>query len=331
MAEVVIYWMGGEDLDFSFGDALTFGSAAGRFRSGYARGYIYPTLSNTLAKSNIFSGGEITSGWLASQYWWSDEVTNRRKVGFGKSGTTKGLYWGHSNTAANKIALFKYDGATMTQLAAESGNTFIGYTLHKICMSIVSYGASATVKVYVDTTEVISYTGDVSISGVSGFDSVFISSQGDSYPQNQDHSEIMVADGDIRAISVVTVAPNAAGDANQWDGGVYSDIDETTIDDNDLVYVNSADKDAQFNLGNLPTTQLRIISTKIVARAWKSADASVGTLKLGVKSGGSVDVDAGRSLTTSPVSYERLAATFNGSVLTPTLANALQLDLRSAS
>jgi hypothetical protein len=226
------------------------------------------------------------------------------------------------------VALIKYDGTTKTELAAEVGDSLTNITLHKLDMQLINYGATATVNVYVDGVLVITYTGDVTVSGVTALDSVFL---GVCSLNGADISEIIVADEDTRNLSLVTMAPNGAGDTQDWTGA-YTDIDEITLDDADLIYTDVAAKDQQCNLINIPSGSFACKAVKISARATKSVDASIGTLKLGIKSG-TVDVDAGHALTTGWVTYERLMLVnpVGGLAFTVAELNALQGDFQSSA
>lgn len=77
-------------------------------------------------------------------------------------------------------------------------------------------------------------------------------------------------------------------------------------------------EDLSFQNGTLPTiltgsTYSRAgyarcaLNVPIAARGEKTSGSPIGTLKLGWKTGGTVNVDAGHSLTTAWACYERLA------------------------
>lgn len=194
-------------------------------------------------------------------------------------------------------------------------------------MELVNYGENATVRLYVNGVCMLTYTGDVSLAGVSFLDCVCL---GPVTNFSCFLSEIIVSSTDTRILSLKTYVPLAAGDTNTWTGA-HTDIDETVISDADTVYVDSTAQDAQFNLSATPAGTFAVDAIRIVARACKTVDAAVGTVALGVKSGGIVDVDAGHALTTAWATYERLTPTINGAQLTTALLDALQLNLRSAA
>lgn len=318
-----IYWCGGEDIDFPGVTQVVMG---GNVRSGYARA----SLNNpSMRNSPPFDAGELTSAYAASRAW-LDDSKNSKFFGLVKDGSGgKGIYFGTGNTADRSAALWSFDGTTWTKLAETAGVALPYKDVNgtHLMLYVASYGASATVKAFLNGTELLSYSGDVSIAGVAGFDAY---GWGGVYGNTNYFSECIVSDEDCSTLSLVTLYPNAAGDANAWTGA-HTDIDEESIADADAVYVDTAAQDAQFNLTATPAGTFAVDAIKIVARACKTGDAAVGTVALGVKSGGTVDVDAGHALTTAWATYERLTTTINGSQLTTALLDELQLNLRSAA
>lgn len=318
-----IYWCGGEDIDFPGATQLNMELLSTYFRSGYARIAISnPSLRNSLP----FESGELTSAFATIRAW-LDNGTSSKYFGLVKSGSGgKGIYFG-TGAANLRAAIWIYDGTTWTKLAEEAGASlpYKSTANGHLIMQLSSYGASATVKLFHGATELLSYSGDVSIAGVTGFDAFGWGGAG-----TFKASECIVCDLHPSTLSLVTHYPNAAGDANAWTGA-YTDIDEAAISDADAVYVDSAAQDAQFNLRPTPAGTFAVDAIKIVARACKTGDAAVGTVALGVKSDGTVDVDAGHALTTAWETYERIEPTINGSQLTTALLDALQLNLRSAA
>lgn len=323
-----LLWAGGEDIDFPNGSTIAVSTGAANFRSGYARcALMFQASAGQIYKSVVFPGGGVTDCWLSFR-WRIDAVNaGRMKIGLGKSGTNKGIFLGPATGAATKISVSTYDGSTRTELGASDAGVIQNYTLQRVDMQLTDYGADAVIKVWVNGALVLTVDADCSISGVSDLDSVFLfshlSGSGD-----ECFSEIIVADEDTTTFSLVTLAPSSTDGSNQWDGG-YGDIDETSLSDSDLVYTDTADEDGLFGLTDTPSGSFSVKGIVISARACKSADASIGTLELGVKSGGTSDVDAGRALTTTWETYNRIAATINGSALTTAAADSMLLDLQS--
>lgn len=328
-----LIWVGGEEIDFPNGN-IPIVETIGTYRnSNYARCALSQSQSASYqgARSQAFPGGSVTSCWFHFRLYHNvyGDIKNRLYCGLGKSGTSCGLWIALSSTSASKIQLCKCDGSTITNLANESGNSLATVKLYTIDLHITSFGASGNVKVYVDgqSTPVIDYTGDLTLTGMTTLDCALVQGVYEYYQALI--SEVIVSTEDTRTYLLRTLAPNAAGDLNEWDGDGYTGIDEVALDDADRIYTDVADEDFLCNLLNIPSGAFGVLGIKIAARACKSADASIQTLELGVKSQGSIDVDSGHTMTTAWVTYERIAETINGNPLTQALLDLLQLCLES--
>jgi hypothetical protein len=300
-----ILWCGGEDIDFPNGFSPAVNTSATYSRAGYARCAVSIQTVSNMIRSALFPGGALTSLWFSVRAYVQDLGTtnNRGRIGLGKSGTNNGLYLGRGSSAG-KMALLKYEGGIWSNLAEEAG-TSLGSALRKIDVQVIDHGAAATVNVYLDGNQVIALVGDTTISGVTGLDSIIATCTANS--EYWHLSEAIVADEDTRLMSLVTQAPNLAGDANAWTG-LYTDIDETTLNDADLLYTNAAGNGAQFNTIDLPAGTFTIKAVRVAARAAKSASSTPTKVALGIKTGGTVDLDVGQSCTTAWQTLERLMA-----------------------
>ncbi len=328
-----ILWFGAEDIDFPNGVVPLV--RTGGFRSGWARCALgndsngSPT--NAVAIGCTFPGGAVTSCWLSFWCYAANQGNaNYMLAGLTRSGKAAGdgIYVGCGNPEAY-LRLVTFNGASQALLGSQAAAPLLTtQNLHKIDMQVSSYGANATVNVYCDGLLALTFTGDVRISSLTDLDRVGI--VGEPYGTRHVISEVIVADQDTRLMNLSAHNPEAAGDQNQWTG-LFSDVDEITKDDNDYVYVNAADQEIDLNLTAPPSGAFRVLALKIVARASKSADASVGTLKLGARLGGTSDVDAGHALDTGWQTYERFTATINGNSLSLTDMGNLQVALKSAA
>jgi hypothetical protein len=192
-------------------------------------------------------------------------------------------------------------------------------------MQVENYGTDATVNVYLNGNLLITYTGDVTVSGVSSLEAAALSANG---ANDWEVSEVIVADSDTRNLSLVTMAPTAAGTTDQWTGA-YSGVNETTLSTASPNSSTTSGQDQQYELTALPSGTFSVLAVKISAYA---ETASSENLKLGFNSGGTVGVDGGQALTTAWATYESLfpqnpvtAAAWLLSAM-----DSLQLDMRSA-
>lgn len=327
-----VLWAGGEDHQFKITNNPTVITTSGQFRSGYARCVL---CGNDYCTGSPFPGGSITDCWFSFRVYighYSGYESGAIMAGLtytGKNGD--GLYLALSGTTS--LRLVTRAGATVTTLATEASASFTASDIYKIDVCLTSFNsASANVKVYVNggSSARIDYTGDVRVSSMTALDSVAF--KGYSYFASVTMSEFIVADEDTRTMSVVTNYLNAAGDTNDWTGA-YTDIDETTLNDADLIYTNTDAKDFQANLSATPSGTFGVKAVLVSARAVKSSDASVGTLKLGIKSGSTVDVDAGHALATALENHERIMTVnpVTSSDFTIAEVDALQVDFRSST
>ncbi len=337
---MTILWCGGEDVDFPFGEAVTtYTNPAGSpvYRTGFARCAVGDSTAASSSRSLSFVGGAVTSAWLHFEAYVLVAGASAPFAGFGlNSFGDGGVYVGTSTVAAAKCGLYKWDGVTLTQLATELGTSLPGISnggLVAIDMQISSYGATSTVNVYVHNVLVITFTGSTAIAGISNLDCVSIYGSPSISTKVYPLSEFIVGDADTRSMSLLTMAPNAAGDVNNWTTGTYANINPTTINDASVIAVNTTGQDFQANLIDLPAGSFgNVQAVKAAVRAEVTAGSTPTSLKIGVKTSSTVNVDSGRSLTTGFLTYERLMLT-NPVTTNPWLAsemNPLQMDLQSA-
>lgn len=321
---ITILWCGGEDFDFKEG-TNTPSIGSGNCRS-YARCGLH--LGSGYARSETFAGGEITSGWLSFRginYGGLD--TSQQGSGLGKSGTTKGIFVGTAAASGTKIALCKYDGASRTELATEVGNSITTGSVHKYDMHISNYGETCTIKVYFNGNEVISWSGDARISGLNGFDCAVIAP----YTGNWWFmSEFIVADGNTRTMTLCTNYLTGSGDVDNWNGA-WNDIDEETLSDADYIDTDVNAQDFNAALADSPVGSWYPHAVRVAARIKRDPSATVDTVLLGVKSGGSTDLDAGHLASTDWAIHSRIMHTINVAKITTAIIDAMQLALRSST
>jgi hypothetical protein len=330
-----ILWVGGEDTEFPTMGTMTVVTTAGRFRSTFARAALsQASNTSTSTKSIPFNGGAVTSAWLSAQLYGPLNIgTATSIIGFGLSGTEKWLGIGTSTASNTRLCIFKYDGTTRTQLVAEAGNSLIFSALIRVDMQVISYGATATVNLYVNSVLVATYTGDVTVSGMTNFDSVFalFSPTGGS----SNLSEMFVADSDTRTlIGLQTLALTGAGTTNNWTNNTYTNINGTTISDASPTYINTTTTNQQYDITDPTSSAYSVVACVISARIAKSAGSTPSNVKLGYNNSGTIAFGTGASkaATTSYATYQQIDAT-NPITSNPFLQsemNALQINLQSA-
>jgi len=337
---MAILWMGGEDIDFPINLGTVARTSAGAYRDEYARCAIGGPTGNVVSDcvSNPFPGGGITNFWLTARPGIGGFSNAGRAIGLvaSSSGALRtGFYIGVPSLASSQICLMTWDGTTSTIVATEVGNSWIGPTdinSLKFDLHVVNFGASSTVTVYVNGTAVINYTGVTAVGGITSVDSVCLHGAGSPYGGWMNWSEIIVSDQDTRTFSLRLLVPNATGTTDQWTGA-YTDVNEVTVSDANVVSTNTVGQDEQFNLTDLPAGTFVIRGVKEVVRASTTVGATATKVALGINSGGTVDAGTQQALTTAWLTYERIMQTnpITSASFTTAEINSIQANLRSGS
>jgi hypothetical protein len=329
-----ILWCGGEDIDFNAGVvAPSLDTSTTHFRPTYARCAIADgTTATSIIRGTPFPAGAVTSCWFSCQWWTGSVTASRKHVGFAKSGTNACLVLSTAASSTTRAALSTYDGTTLTELVSEAGNSIPNNTLVKLDIQLVSYGASATVNIYFNGANVISFSGNVTVLSNTSVDQIVTFGQPGGF--NSAISEVIVADEDTRAFpGLMTMALTGAGTTDNWTG-IFSTINQVTFSDTTPNFTNTAAQDQQFNITDLVSGTFVIKAVKVAARMAVSATPTATQVKLGYNSGGSVAFGTGatKTLTTAYATYEQLDATnpVTAAAWAQSDMNALQLDMRSA-
>lgn len=329
-----ILWCGGEDIDFPIGGITLTPNTANttRFRPTYSRCSLNNTSSTLAARSNAFPGGAVTSAWITFQQYNNGGGVNLKGIAFGLSGTQKSLGVGLSTASNTRLSLFKWDGTTRTQLAAESGNSIPSGTLVRIDMQVINYGATATVNVYVNGALVINFTGDVTLSGMTNFDCVTLLEDN---TVSMYVSEIIVSDLDTRSLQgLATLALTGAGTTNSWTNPTFTNINAAAFVDTTPTNSNTAAQDNEYNVTDLPTGTFSVLAVKETIRAAVSSTPTATQIKMGYKNGASIAFGTGATKTPAAAygSLEQMDATdpTTGNAWLQADMNALQVDFQSA-
>ncbi len=214
-------------------------------------------------------------------------------------------------------------------LATELAPTFAALTLHHVTMHVTSWGATATVDLYLDggLTPRISYTGNLTFgSTTANIDSLI--GLGGNFTSLW-CSEQVVSDEDTRLGSVSTGPPNGAGGTDDWTGA-YTDVNEITLDTGTAVYVNTAAKDEQFATGGLPSGLWAIKGKKISATCCKTSTSTPDHVALGVFEGGTVSAGTPQAMVTAWGTYNRVMILNPRTSAAWLQAQTTQINLRSS-
>lgn len=316
-----------EDIHFPNGTMPTLTDS--RCRAGYGR--IAIDNRADLARSNSLIGGAVTSCWISAYgFVTAGGGTAKKFIGVGLNGAgNKGVGIGSDTSAGNKLAIWKFDGTTRTQLAAESGTSIPNGSIYKFDLQITGNSGltSCTLTAYVNGTQVATVSS-VDLSALFATLDCYVLGDAGGYCVT---SEFIVADGDTRTFSAVTNAPVAAGSANNWNGA-YTDISETTNSDATVNYVNTTGQSVQYNVTDLPSGTFAVKAVSIASRMQTSGSNVPTGVKLGLLIGGTEYLDSAHTLSGTPATYERLMTVSPATSAAFSLSevNAMQLDHQSA-
>lgn len=323
---MTVLFCGGELEDFTrSGGTPVPTSSASYIRSGYSRmainitgnsDYIaasFPRQTTVGATTRYFRGGVWTS--------------TGRMLGFTAGGAANVRLAIVGTASTGYVRLVKYDGVTETVLATSTVSPPYN-TLARVDLYVEGYGANARVRVYFDNVVFIDYTGDITIAGCTGYDGLWLANP--SPLVNCAYSEVIVADEPTTRMSLVTLAPSGAGDANTMDGGNYGSIDEYPCDYSDVVWSGTADQRILVAANDLPAGTFTVRGLKLNAISAKGT-AGPGSLALGLKSATTESFDLEQSLS---VNYSTVSKFWSLNPVTSapfTLAevNAIQLGIKS--
>jgi hypothetical protein len=318
---MAVLWCGGEISSWQSAGNMATGNTG---RAGYSRAWC---ASNVGFQFTTPIASPLTSGWFSfrGNGGWQGNLHDH---GIGRSNVASGYgYYIGGGSVGNKVALYKYDGS-WTRLVEESGTSYASSTFVKFDLQLINYGASGTINVYASGALVCTYSGNLSLAGVDGFDCFVNTNIATQVYMN----ELIIADQDTRLFSVVTHYPNGAGDTNDWTGAGYTAIDEYNADDGDVVYSDVPGQNFQAALSNLPAGNFVVKAVKVEARMSRSP-TGVANARLGVKTNSAVDVGGDIPLDTAWTHKERLMVLnpVTGTTWTQAEIDALQLNVQAGT
>jgi len=196
------------------------------------------------------------------------------------------------SAGTNTWEIVKIDNGTMTALA-NSGVQSSSGTFAKLDVNMVNYGSACTVYLYINGALYATWTGNATLTGITGFDSVFV---GCSTNNINSVSEIIVADESTLAFQgLVTLAPNGNGSSQQFSNPAYTNFSPININDANSTFTNTVNQDEQATISGLPSGNFQIKTVKVVARALATSGAAATNLKMGFNNTNTSTVAEGAS------------------------------------
>lgn len=327
---MTILFCGGELEDFVLSGTVTHDTASNARRTTYSRVSVIPDPTATAAHRAVASFTASSAFWVTARFYQpSSFATNAIFLQFASGGSVRLRLRMTGSTSTTTFYVEKYDGTTATTLAT-STSTLSTAALTRLDIS-VTYGSSGSVKVYKDGTLILDTgTLDVTAGGSTTLDAVHLSSANSS--SYTSWSEVIVCTQDSRTLSLKTMVPDAAGTTSSWTGA-YTDIDDITAADVDVLTSATANQVTSVNTTGMPTgwSNLTVTAVKVVASAARGSTGP-SKLALGVRTNSSdsfptaVTLDTGFSAATTTF-YELNPVT--GVAWTTTEVDALQIAFRS--
>jgi hypothetical protein len=303
------YFIGGKDTEFALvgGAILTTG---GNFRSGYAQcamqlpsQYSSPTgLSAYFAALNAFST-PVGSFWMTARC-----LDNSSAAGYA-TGSSKGwlVRWFDSNNLPRLQVAATISGGTSNSLSTmilqtidsagvitNVANSTTGFNSGYLAKLDFHVDMANGFSMYVDTIQVMSYSGALVTNGVTTLTGVALgqsamigtgsgASSGGTY-----WSEIAIADSDTRSCSVYALTISGAGLDSQWTGNAAgTSVTNIPVVDSGGISSNTAGQIELFTTTNATFTDPYVWSVGVVARAMTSNGAPQH-IQLALEKGGTV-------------------------------------------
>jgi hypothetical protein len=338
---MTILFAGGEDHEF--GGTFSVVTTAGRFRSGYARCAL--ELEST-SGTKLLSPQITPQTTLWAQCWaYFSQIYAANAAINNDDGTLFSWYLGgtpylrltHSssnNTSVGGMRLWKWGGSSWASLGYTT-DTLPAHLLMKITTKVVVDPSAGVFELYVNDGLWFSLTG-IDTQGANPGTTVDQVALWNAYTsitgQPTDYSEMIVADADPRPYSLRTLVPNGAGNHGGW-SGAYTDVDETTLSDADVIASATPGDQVSFAFSDLAAAGAyqNLAGVLISARAIQDG-AGPTTLKGLARSGTTDSATAGQTVSATDLKQFLIANDpATAAPWTREAVNAAEFGLESAA
>lgn len=268
MTMPVIYFAGGEDVDFTVIGANP--TITGAMRTGWSR----------CGVQNAANSGVLDPPANRIHFNFSTPLSNFwfHALFNGTSGnnTANGQQWIRFMDGANSRLMVRGTGVAgqvkvskrtaagvFTDLVTSSGAPlWAASQVHQLDIHVV-YGVSGSVDIYFDGNNVGSFVGDTTTDGATTLsggefaEPAFVSYQ---------HSELIVSDSDTRSMGLVTLNSTVAGATQAWTG-TATNVNGTTINDANFISAATAALVQEYKPTTLPPGSFDVPAVVMSARA----------------------------------------------------------------
>ena len=312
-----IVFVGGEDLDFQLAGGYTtttsgaangifIDTTTGHFRAGYARYGLAIASCGPGTNVNNFTNLNYlrnavpfsqTSFWLTTRYYYNRSVNT----------TLAGSQWWIVLEDASRIprlrirntvagvggpyVVEKVNAAgTATSLGTLTSTPSNAPSIPDKLDLFCNYAVAGQFSFYINGTLAFNYVGDVTTDGITSLgyfrlsQAVAPNSSNFSPTGGEVYSEVIVATSDTRAMSLVTQAPNGAGNASTWTGS-YTQVNGNLVSRGNPIYTTTAGQLEEFTVNSLPSGAFSVVSLVVKAEAAAILNGPQN-LQLAVRTGG---------------------------------------------
>lgn len=223
-ASATILFGGGEDVDFTCTGTCTTFTTAGSYRSAWSR-LSYSVIATAAdpppSRLSTPAFTASTSIWVHGQWCNSASacatiatISATQLIRVFDSGGNPTLIIRATGTNNQVKISSRTSGGVFTDLVTCSSAFNAGVNQLDL---FVNYGVSGTVALYLNSVQVCSFSGDVT-NGDGSTTLNKVEFAGVTTGVSSAWSEIIVADSDTRAMGLLRLTPNGAGNAVQWSG-----------------------------------------------------------------------------------------------------------------
>jgi hypothetical protein len=272
-----ILFAGGEDMDFTLVGTTGVGTAGSG--SNYATGYAREAIEISSETNAVPPASRVTTPaftansaiWVhAREYLSNLDGTNYSMVNvLSPDGVTRILVRTTGTAGTWKISTGNAAG-TITDLVSMSSECFTA-GVGNILDLYINYGTSGQVTLYCNGVSVANYTGNVATNSATQLNQVVLG--GNNSSDATSWSEVIVSTTSTLGLRLVTLAPAANGNTDNWDVGGVSNVDETTLNTSNY---NASGTAGEIQLYTVTPTSLPSGSWTVVD-LWENIYAQVET------------------------------------------------------
>lgn len=269
----VIYFGGGEDSEFyqMGGGGVT--TTSTRFRSAYARCAL-TTIGLSTAQGDNYWQNAVA--FAQSEFWFTAQTIIQAvqnvanpMIDFLDASNIPRL---RISGAGGSTTLWRVDklnaAGTVTQLGSNFSMSVSSSSVDKLDVNIV-YSASGTFTLYLNRTQVFTYSGDVTTDSATALANIRLRCETTTGLGNvRCWSEVIVSDSDTRAMSLKTFPPVANGNTHDFDVGspAAANVNEITLDDATLDGSSLAGQIDEYTITSLTPGTFAVVSIGVSAR-----------------------------------------------------------------